>query len=317
MEIRCHADRLTGLFRKAIAAGAQIVTASHLVWSRHGDCTAPVGVSLYSRPESFDRPWVSKTYVPSDVGGYKRVDKARTVVVDRPDEVMWLDMQVRCRKCAACLLWRGRQWTARAIHETQSSQRTWFGTLTLSPQALARLTERANARYGDKAASYTDALARLNREVSEELTKYIKRVRKVSGARLRYLIAQEEHKSGLPHWHVLVHEVVGSDPVLYRHLADKWELGFVKWNLIRSGENDKAAVYACKYLNKAQSARVRASVRYGKNRLSDSQNDVPFPEGEAPQGKSDLPQKPFLEGTELNGVQRDGDIGKPGFVTGD
>ena len=239
------------------------MNAHHLQWDLHADCERPVYVSLWSRPERYDKPWVRASYT-WEAGGYHKVPTASMLTCADTPDVMWLEIRARCRKCDACARWRGRQWTARAITETTRSQRTWFGTLTLNPSAVREFSRRAAERAPEPAASYTEAMARLHREVGEELTKYIKRVRKVSGAQLRYVLVQEAHKTGLPHYHMLIHEVVGSRPVLHRHVSQQWHHGFVKWNLIAAGEDAKAAVYACKYLNKAVGARVRASQRYGK-----------------------------------------------------
>lgn len=263
MERSVYPDHMTRLFSRAIAAGATVVNPHHLRWDVYADCERPVYVSLWSRPERHNRPWVRQTYTWAE-GGYHKVPAATMLYVADSPDVMWLELRARCRKCDACQRWRGRQWTARAITETGRARRTWFGTLTLSPAALSDLTARAIERSGCAAASYTEAMARLHREVSEELTKYVKRVRKVSGARIRYLLVQEAHKSGLPHYHMLVHEGGDGPAVTYRHLATRWNLGFVRWNLIDGMDKGKAAVYACKYLNKAVGARVRASQRYGK-----------------------------------------------------
>jgi len=268
----CSPDLMTRLFRRAAEAGIAI-TENRIAWDLHGDCTNPVGLVCRSRPEITRRPWVRRIYAENPVGGWRRVypTDAQTISGDRMADVMSADLRLRCRRCDACLRYRGRLWTARAIAEMGKAQRTWFGTLTLNPHAVAamlrRAAEKERAKGNDPEVwSYTDRLFALHSEVSEELTKYIKRVRKVSGAKLRYLLAMEEHKSGMPHYHMLVHEKLGSAPVLHKHLARKWNLGFVKWNVIDAGDGAKAGVYACKYLNKAQRARVRASLGYGQSR---------------------------------------------------
>lgn len=300
MERSVYPDHMARLFSRAIAAGAAVVNPHHLRWDVFDDCQKPVYVSLWSRPERHDRPWVRQTYAWSE-GGYHKVPAAHMLYVADSPDVMWLELRARCRKCDACQRWRGRQWTARAITETGRARRTWFGTLTLSPASFGEMSRRAQERAGCDAASYTDAMARLHREVSEELTKYVKRVRKVSGARLRYLLVQEAHKSGLPHYHMLVHEGDGGNPVLYRHLASRWNMGFVKWNLIDGSDTAKAAVYACKYINKAVGARVRASQRYGKIPVYDHSNEVECVDlPDFDREVFDPPKDLFLLGTVLN-----------------
>lgn len=97
-------------------------------------------------------------------------------------------------------------------------------------------------------------------EITKELTLWLKRVRKQSAASIRYLLVCEAHKSGLPHYHILVHQV-GEVPVLKKHLED-WPHGFTQWKLV----NDLTSTsgYVTKYLLKEARARLRASVRYGR-----------------------------------------------------
>lgn len=170
---------------------------------------------------------------------------------------------VRCRKCASCLLRRSRMWSHRAIEEYRASQRTWFGTITLRPAAHDHMRLRAQSR-GDRRANDFDALSADDQfiarhlEISKEITLWLKRVRKQSNALLRYLLVTEAHISGLPHYHVLVHEYDGM--VTERMLARQWRLGFSQWRLVAS---PAAARYVCKYLSKNPLARVRASSGYG------------------------------------------------------
>lgn len=99
--------------------------------------------------------------------------------------------------------------------------------------------------------------------ISPEITRYLKRIRKQSSAPLRYLCVMESHKSGLPHYHMLVHEQDPALPVRHKLLTDQWLLGFTVWKLCPLGDV-RAATYLCKYLSKSTAARVRASVRYGQ-----------------------------------------------------
>jgi hypothetical protein len=125
--------------------------------------------------------------------------------------------------------------------------------------SLARATA---ARKGIDLETLTDEkqfVAR-NAEISKEITRYIKRVRHHSRASLRYLVVTEAHKSGDPHYHMLLHEVSQDEPVRKAILKDCWDLGFTHHKLV---ENERHASYVCKYLSKSMSARVRASQRYG------------------------------------------------------
>lgn len=101
--------------------------------------------------------------------------------------------------------------------------------------------------------------AELQRIAGKRITLWLKRVRKNSGAVIRYLLVAERHKTGLPHYHLLVHEMGGV--VRHRHLADSWSYGFTNFKLVLGG---RPASYVAKYLGKSHDARVRASLGYGQ-----------------------------------------------------
>lgn len=126
-----------------------------------------------------------------------------------------------------------------------------------SLRAEARLAKRG-VRWAE--LSPAEQFQARHQEISRDLTTWLKRVRKQSGARLRYLLVAEAHKSGLPHYHALIHERRFSVPVTERVLRHQWNLGFSKFQLV---EGSEAAWYVAKYLAKDARARVRASVRYG------------------------------------------------------
>lgn len=158
-------------------------------------------------------------------------------------------------------------WEQRAKAEVQAAQRTWFGTLTLRPEAHATMGSRARVRLSRQgidfdALPFGEQFLERHREINVEITKYLKRVRKQSPLGFRYLLVVEHHKSGLPHYHMLVHELVDG-AVKYAVLADQWQLGFEKWKVVA---DMRQATYLCKYLSKATIARVRASVAYGSKR---------------------------------------------------
>lgn len=201
-----------------------------------GDCADPVSVSMRG----------------SDPVGPRETGPA-----------IWADGLYRCRKCEPCLRRRGREWTSRAMTEVARAPRTWLVTLTLRPEAHFMLGLRSTRRLRGGGTDL-DALSpneRFNerwREIGVEATKWLKRTRERSGA-LRYLMVVEAHKSGLPHIHLLVHDVDGAS-VLYRHLVDHWPHGFAHAKLV---EDARSASYVCKYLSKSALARVRASSGYG------------------------------------------------------
>ena len=66
--------------------------------------------------------------------------------------------------------------------------------------------------------------------------------------------------SGLPHYHLLVHEQAPG-ATEERVLRQEWStLGFSKFRLVH---DERGASYAAKYLAKSTAARVRASKDYG------------------------------------------------------
>lgn len=172
----------------------------------------------------------------------------------------------RCRKCGPCLGRRRNLWAARARDEVERSARTWFATFTLAPSAHNLMEVRASARLREGGTNWRllppdERFSEVAQEYAAELTKWLKRVRKNSGARLRYILVAERHKSGRLHFHALIHEVDQWSKVTHAVLTSAWNLGFTKFKLV---ERDvKACWYVAKYLAKDAASRVRASLRYG------------------------------------------------------
>lgn len=160
-------------------------------------------------------------------------------------------------------------WSARAMHEVRNARRTWFATFTFAPEHHYLMQCRAIA-IADQRSIPTNELTsdevseRQCNECAKELTLYFKRIRKkLPQSAVRYLLVREKHKSGLPHWHALIHES-GDVPISYRLLSETWEWGFTKFKLM---EDERAAFYVAKYLGKSNDGRVRASIRYGRTDL--------------------------------------------------
>lgn len=126
-------------------------------------------------------------------------------------------------------------WTGRAISEYQWTARTWFGTVTCSPEEHYGLEARASARlfregvaFGELSSS--EQFIQLAREMGSEMTLFLKRLRKGNGPiaqdggvqiphvkpQFRYLLIAEAHDSeatseemkGRPHFHILLHEQI-------------------------------------------------------------------------------------------------------------
>lgn len=186
-----------------------------------------------------------------------------------------LDLEVRCRKCPECLRARSYLWRLRAQAETARANRTWFGTLTLSPTYHAEALSLARSKEADTQIDFDqldedERFGSLCQTIGKELTRYIKRVRKESGATLRSLLVVEKHKSGIPHFHMLVHEPFPTQTVGERTLRTQWKytptwsktsrpIGHTKWKLADA----RSAAYVCKYIAKCSEARIRASLHYG------------------------------------------------------
>lgn len=237
------------LFALAVANGADRPSISHAIWHVAEDCEFPVHREFHGRPYSSERD---------------------TTVSPATGSTFRTELFLRCRKCNTCLMARRRMWAARAIREVGAAYRTWSSTLTLAPQrhyqmySLAAKRLRLNGVDID-ALDPTAQFEHRHKEISKEITRYVKRVRKSSGS-LRLLLVAEAHKSGLPHYHMLWHEkdLLGTREKI---LSSKWTWGFSRHRLI---EDKSEAAYLCKYLSKELGARVRASKFYGTNVLEHS-----------------------------------------------
>lgn len=160
--------------------------------------------------------------------------------------------------------------------ELRHGVRTWYGTLTLRPVEQYRVLVQARAYTEARGVAWQslsddERFALRASFALKEVTKYVKRIRKRAfGARgiapMAWVCVTERHKSGLPHFHMLVHERE-LRPITHRILSEAWGLGFEKWRLVRTDETPQAvAWYLCKYLTKDFSTRVRNSEKYGVQR---------------------------------------------------
>lgn len=206
---------------------------------------------------------------------------------------MTVEMEVRCRQCENCLKARAAHWRIRALAEYRAAEaaggRNWFCTLTLSPAMRMHVLNECR-RGPRKSKGYArlpnwvqgidfDALGddekfrAKHAVISQEITKFVKRVRNNSGADIRLLCVVEEHKDGEPHYHLLIHEMRPEQPVRKHILKTAWTWGHSDFSLCKGKQ---AASYVCKYISKSSKARVRASLRYGESNTeqSDIENEV-------------------------------------------
>lgn len=244
-----HVDRVHALIAVALQSGGTRLSAYRVRWDISGDCQKPFHTELWGRAQLM--PGEREKVVGPKTGNTPQL----------------LEIETRCRKCERCLRARARRWFGAAKAETLYSSRTWFGTLTLEPGeqfralCLARDKLAAQGVDFDTLSAHEQFVAR-HRAIGPELTRYIKRLRKNSKARLRYLLVAEAHKSGDPHYHMLVHESPDGGTISHRILSDAWNVGFERWRLSDPLKPHSSA-YLCKYLSKSLSARVRASQGYG------------------------------------------------------
>lgn len=211
---------------------------------------------------------------------------------------LFVAYRVRCRRCKPCLRARQFYWARAAMDWTEFTAnrggRTWFGTLTFTPEAQAQCRDLAMMKWAEGTKDGTipdwwseakcDERFSLVREQMVELTKlYWKRLRKgvkrctkcypkgpAKGrawdhppAKFKYFLVFERHKSGLPHIHWLLHEM--GEPILLNQLSCAWPHGFTKVKLVRGDDIRRAGFYVSKYLGKAVQARQIASLGYAKN----------------------------------------------------
>ena len=226
-------ETFQGLAHKAIVMGAELNEDLRLTWDVSGDCETPV----------YREFWTQKP----------RHLLQTVVVIDNCRPRRFMAMYVRCRKCPHCRTRRAREWRYRAKFEILNSSRTWHCTFTVRPHERVLLRLKAGSWDYDA----------LSAEVSKEFTKYLKRLRKNSGVRFRYLLVFEKHKDGFPHLHCLIHEV--GQNLTKRRIQGTWKLGFSDCKLC----DGQAANYVTKYIFKENWRRVRSSLTYG-HRLCDN-----------------------------------------------
>lgn len=229
-------------------------------------------IELGGKRRTFQDGKVSLSHFQMDLAG--PCEKSITLEISSRDYIdrpvgqipIFFTMEVPCRKCHKCLMVRSNKWFARAAAEIAQTERTWFGTLTIDPELRTRIEnicrEKSAPLDFDGFDDETQFQHR-HKEASPLLTSWLKRIRKESAARLRYILVAEAHKDNIPHYHCLLHET-SHQMVGERTLRRQWISGFSKFKLVEGGETGIAtAGYVCKYLTKSSLGRVRASLRYG------------------------------------------------------
>lgn len=268
------------LFVRALASGGRQIGPFTVEWEIHGKCLMPVRREIAARKArslSLTRwgfqakrfPDIFSTMEDTVMTSDRKVTTEYFKDENGPYSVL---LTVKCRRCDNCRKERRNKWALRAMCEIAQSSRTWFGTATLSPEWQARFglqaAEAARKRgLVLEALSFDEQFLLRHRQITREFTLIFKRMRK-ERHQFRYMLVVEPHtgdgeNGGLPHYHLLVHEI--GAPISKRVLEAAWPFGFTTWRLAQDG---KPSWYVAKYLGKVQSARVRASLHYGRLRAA-------------------------------------------------
>ncbi len=231
--------KVTSLARKALAGGAILQGARTVVWHIAGRCVEPVLRVQWTVGAGSHLPGVT------------------------------VEMYLPCRLCSNCRRHRQMRWTHKAKLECAVAARNWFGTLTFDPDMQMQILHLARSQAQKKSRDFDEGSPReqfigLVASASRFVTLWLKRVRKLSKAQFRYILVAEPHKSGKPHYHVIIHEKQGSETIPHRVLTKAWPHGFTKFNLVGDGSPKQTAAYVCKYIGKTAACRVRASLGYGE-----------------------------------------------------
>jgi len=208
--------KTTALARKALAGGAILQGTRHIVWHIAGRCTDPVLRESWTAGGGHHLPGIT------------------------------VEMHLPCRLCEVCRRRRQMQWQHKANNECAVATRNWFGTLTFEPDMQMQILHIARAKAHQKSCDFDEGSPReqfigLVASASRFITLYLKRLRKRSGAKFRYILVAEPHKSGKPHYHVIFHETIGSQILPHRVLTECWPHGFTKFNLVGEGSPQRTA----------------------------------------------------------------------------
>lgn len=139
----------------------------------------------------------------SPITGYRgkfKTKNGKTPIVFRADDGhIDLPVQLPCGKCIGCRLEYSRQWAMRCVYEANLHSENSFITLTYSPEHLP-----------DDYSIH-----------KSHLQKFFKRLRKNTGAKLRYFACGEYgDKNGRPHYHAIIFGYDFPDKILHSETRD-------------------------------------------------------------------------------------------------
>lgn len=244
-------EGLADLANRAMAHGATRIDGSNaLEWEVNAYCENPFSRTLHAR--GYDRELRKHKWAAS------------------PGSLSLHLIGLPCRKCSKCRYVHSTMWRDRIVDECHNHKRSWFVTLTMNPAEHQRsfmqeMRDRNSSGWLDTDFDQPGQEWSLRASgASKLLTKFLKRVRKPlvgeEAIQLRYVAVTERHKTGLPHLHLIMHEVSGK--LTYRRICDRWTHGFSDASLVR--DNTKVGWYVAKYVTKDSLTRMRASQGYGK-----------------------------------------------------
>ena len=222
------------LSTKALAHGGERIGLTSVRWDIAPNCANARCVELVGRPDP--KKWRAYKYRFDAAAAANRLileTRQRTLTNVSEAFPIFVELWTKCRNCTNCLREKAHMWQERAKREIDAAERTWFGTFTLHPDTYTRYlnTCRVNAANNLEHWEYLSDKERSKRlcaQFGKDLTKFFKRLRKNTGAKVRYLLVSEEHKSGVPHFHALIHQVSPDGLVRKRDLEACWKLGFTK-----------------------------------------------------------------------------------------
>lgn len=308
-----------------LAGGEVVERVGKVRWRCAGRCEAPLLMVLRGRPSERlgSRQRVDSRTADTQICIDQDHDAVMTSQDGPPNTVV--EVEAPCRKCEACAKAKQAHWARRAVSEARASHRTWYGTITLSPERHVEMLSRTRLRLGRggtdlESLTEVEAWREREREIARELMLMWKRLRK-AGCQFRFMLVVESvanHQNGLPHYHCLLHEV--GDPIRHKTLKRAWPHGFTKWTLVEEPVA-RTCWYVCKYLTKDTAARVRASVSYGHEREPTASSDteaadfsleksaVVFTSGEIAPSPTEEGRDPPAPGLASLGEQPEGRVG--------
>lgn len=170
------------------------------------------------------------------------------IVFDRKSSRDGVPVDLPCGRCIGCRLEKSRQWAVRSLHELESHEEASFITLTYDDDHLP-VPPQVDVR---------------------EIQLFMKRIRKRTGRKLRYIAVGEYGSRNLrPHYHLVVFGYWPSDAMRYGEYWMSAELDDVWQNrgMVVVGEvTFDSAAYVARYTAKKYMADDRWLEMLGMNK---------------------------------------------------